>query len=102
MQLMVEVAVRMRDLVSTVGELLTSGSWSQESLASVERLLENLSLHVADLLSAGAQEGLMGLRREVRELRKSGAHPEVDGVLLELERLLSSLIRLNALIVAGT
>jgi antitoxin component of MazEF toxin-antitoxin module len=102
MPLMVEVAVRMRDLVSTVGELLTSGSWSQESLASVERLLENLSLHVADLLSAGAQEGLMGLRREVRELRKSGAHPDVDGVLLELERLLSSLIRLNALIVAGT
>jgi antitoxin component of MazEF toxin-antitoxin module len=102
MPLIVEVAVRMRDLVSTVGELLTSGSWSQESLASLERLLENLSLHVADLLSAGAQEGLMGLRREVRELRKSGAHPEVDGVLLELERLLSSLIRLNALIVAGT
>jgi antitoxin component of MazEF toxin-antitoxin module len=102
MPLIVEVAVRMRDLVSTVGELLTSGSWSQESLASVERLLENLSLHVADLLSAGAQEGLMGLRREVRELRKSGAHPDVDGVLLELERLLSSLIRLNALIVAGT
>jgi hypothetical protein len=92
----------MRDLVSTVGELLTSGSWSQESLASLERLLENLSLHVADLLSAGVQEGLMGLRREVRELRKSGAHREVDGVLLELERLLSSLIRLNALIVAGT
>jgi hypothetical protein len=81
---------------------LYSGSWSQESLASVERLLENLSLHVADLLSAGAQEGLMGMRREVRELRKSGSHPEVDGVLLELERLLSSLIRLNALIVAGT
>jgi antitoxin component of MazEF toxin-antitoxin module len=102
MPLMVEVAVRMRDLVSTVGDLLTSGSWSQESLASLERLLENLSLHVADLLSAGAQEGLMGLRREVRELRKSGAHPEVDGVLLELERFLSSLIRLNALIVAGT
>jgi antitoxin component of MazEF toxin-antitoxin module len=102
MPLMVEVAVRTRDLVSTVGDLLTSGSWSQESLASVERLLENLSLHVADLLSAGAQEGLMGLRREIRELRKSGAHPDVDGVLLELERLLSSLIRLNALIVAGT
>jgi antitoxin component of MazEF toxin-antitoxin module len=102
MPLIVEVAVRMRDLVSTVGELLTSGSWSQESLASLERLLENLSLHVADLLSAGAQEGLMGLRREIRELRKSGAHHDVDGVLLELERLLSSLIRLNALIVAGT
>lgn len=102
MPLMVEVAVRTRDLVSTVGDLLTSGSWSQESLASVERLLENLSLHVADLLSAGAQEGLMGLRREIRELRKSGAHPDVDGVLLELERVLSSLIRLNALIVAGT
>jgi antitoxin component of MazEF toxin-antitoxin module len=102
MPLMVEVAARMKDLVSKVGELLTSGSWSQESLASVERLLENLSLHVADLLSTGAQEGLMGLRREVRELRRSGAHPDVDGVLLELERLLSSLIRLNALIVAGT
>jgi phosphate uptake regulator len=102
MPLIVEVAVRMRDLVSTVGELLTSGSWSQESLASLERLLENLSLHVADLLSAGAQEGLMGLRREIRELRKSGAHHDVDGVLLELERLLSSLMRLDALIVAGT
>jgi negative regulator of replication initiation len=102
MPLMVEVAVRVRDLVSTVGELLTSGNWSQESLASVERLLENLSLHVADLLSTSAQEGLMGLRREIRELLKSGAHPEVDGVLAEMERLLSSLIRINALIVAGT
>jgi antitoxin component of MazEF toxin-antitoxin module len=102
MPLMVEVAVRIRDLVSTVGDLLTSGIWSQESLASLERLLENLSLHVADLLSAGAQEGLMGLRREILKLRKSDAHPDFDGVLLELERLLSSLIRLNALIVAGT
>ena len=102
MPLMVEVAVRMRDLVSTVGELLTSGNWSQESLASVERLIEGLSLHVADLLSTSAQEGLMGLRREVRELRKSGTHRDVDGVLAELERLLSSLMRLNALIIAGT
>jgi antitoxin component of MazEF toxin-antitoxin module len=102
MPLMVEVAVRMMDLVSTVGELLTSGNWSQGSLASVERLLENLSLHVADLLSTSAQEGLVGLRREIRELLKSGAHPEVDGVLAEMERLLSSLIRINVLIVAGT
>jgi hypothetical protein len=51
---MVEVAVRMRDLVSTVGELLASGNWSQDSLVSLERLIENLSLHVADLLSTSA------------------------------------------------
>ena len=102
MPLMVEVAVRMRDLVSTVGELLASGNWSQDSLVSLERLIENLSLHVADLLSTSAQEGLMGLRREVRELRKSGTHREVDGMLAVLDRLLSSLIRLNALIIAGT
>ncbi len=102
MPLMVEVAVKMRDLVSTVGELLSSGSWSKESLVSVERLLETLSLHVADLLSTSVQEGLMGLRREVAELRRGVSHPEADRVLAELERLLTSLIRLNAVILAGT
>ncbi|MDJ0274290.1 MAG: hypothetical protein QXO17_02955 [Nitrososphaerota archaeon] len=101
MPLMVEVAVRMKDLVSSIGELLEGGQWTPGALAEIERVLEMMSLQVADLLSPGAQEELMRLRKEARVLREGKAHPEVQQVLREVERLLTSLIRLNAVVVTS-